>query len=103
MNNIRLFISKHQLPLFFLFSTVLGYSPWYISGEPGWFMAGMPLTGFLLVLITKGKKGIMDQLKNVVRIKSKLSYYMDILGILAGSCFITLFRLYYLRMSLNLR
>lgn len=91
MDNLRLFISKYQILLFFLFSTILGYCPWYISGEPGWFMFGMPLTGIILVGITQGKKGIIDQLKSAVRIKARLAHYMGILGILVTACLITLF------------
>ena len=87
MGKMRLFIEKYQIFLFFLFSTLLGYWPWYIYGEPGWFMYGMPLTGVVLVGITQGKKGIKEQLKSAVRIKAKPRHYLEILGILISSMF----------------
>src|SRR5690554_6405837 len=96
MSNMRLLIEKYQILLFFLFSTILGYWPWYVSGEPGWFIFGMPLTGIVLVGITQGKKGIEDQLKSAVRIKAKLSHYFGILGILISVSLITLFISYIL-------
>jgi membrane protease YdiL (CAAX protease family) len=90
MGKMRLFIEKYQIFLFFLFSTLLGYWPWYIYGEPGWFMYGMPLTGVVLVGITQGKKGIKEQLKSAVRIKAKPRHYLEILGILISVCLLTL-------------
>lgn len=91
MGNIRPFIEKYQILLFFLFSTLLGYWPWYLSGEPGWFIFGMPLTGIVLVGITQGKKGIRDQLRSAVRIKAKFSHYFGVLGILISVSLLTLF------------
>jgi membrane protease YdiL (CAAX protease family) len=94
--DIRRFIEKYQILLFFLFSTLLGYWPWYILGEPGWFMLGMPLTGIVLVGITQGKEGIKEQLKSAVRVKAKPGHYLGILGILISISLLTLFISYIL-------
>ncbi len=96
MIKIRRFIEKYQILLFFLFSTILGYWPWYVFGEPVWFMLGMPITGIVLVGITQGKKGIKEQLKSAVRVKAKTGHYLGILGILISAALLTLFISYLL-------
>lgn len=90
MNRFKIFLNKQQIWIFFFFSLLLGYWPWYILGEPIWFMYGMPITGFILVALTQGKTGILNQLKSAIRFKTKPRYYIEILAILITIASLTL-------------
>lgn len=76
------FIRKHQIIIFFLLTTLLGYGPLLITGKPIWFIYGMPISGILLTLILKGWTGVLDQLKSVFRIKAPITEYIKILALL---------------------
>ncbi len=94
MNKVKLFIKKNQIVLFFGFSLLVGYWRWYILGRAQWFIYGMPITGIILVGITQGKKGIREQLKSAVRIKTKGRYYLGIIGVLLAASLLTLLLAY---------
>lgn len=84
------FIIKYKIVIFFTCSAILGYLPWLITGEPTWFMLGMPITGIILTLITKGMPGIIDQLKSAIHIKAPILEYVKIIALLTSLNVITL-------------
>lgn len=96
MQKLSAIIKKHPVKIFFLLSTLLGYSQWIFTGKPNWFIYGMLLSGLLLTAVLDGKQGILDQLKNATRFKSSLSNYLIILLLLLAANGITLFLAYLL-------
>ncbi len=79
MQKLSAIIKKHPVKIFFLLSTLLGYSQWIFTGKPNWFIYGMLLSGLFLTAVLNGKKGILDQLKSATRFKSGLTNYLLVL------------------------
>lgn len=77
-------IEKHQVLIFFTLTTILGYLPWAITGEPLWFIYGMPISGIILTSILKGMPGISSQLKSAVAIKAPIAEYLKIILLLVA-------------------
>ena len=75
MQKLSAIIKKHPVKIFFLLSTLLGYSQWIFTGKPNWFIYGMLLSGLFLTAVLDGKQGIRDQLKSATRFKSSLTNY----------------------------
>jgi len=82
MNKFHSFVKNNQVITFFSLSAFLGYAPWIFTGKPNWFIYGMLISGFILTSIFDGKKGILDQLKNAVRVKSNYKNYLAVILIL---------------------
>lgn len=93
---MKQFIEKHQLVLFFTFSAILGYAPWLITGEPTWFIYGMPIAGITITFITKGMPGIKEQLKSAVNIKASILECLKIVFLLVSINSLTLIVSYFL-------
>lgn len=90
MQKLFMLVKKHPVLIFFLLSTLLGYSQWIFTGIPNWFIYGMLLSGLFLTAILDGKQGIRDQLKSATRFKSSLSNYLLVLLLLVAANGITL-------------
>lgn len=71
-------------------SAFLGYAPWIFTGKPNWFIYGMLISGLILTAIFEGKKGIRDQLKSAVRVRSSYKNYLAVISILVLSNLATL-------------
>jgi membrane protease YdiL (CAAX protease family) len=96
MQKLSAIIKKHPVKIFFLLSTLLGYSQWIFTGKPNWFIYGMLLSGLFLTAILDGKQGILDQLKSATRFKSNLTNYLFILLLLLAANGFTLILAYLL-------
>lgn len=79
MQKLSAIIKKHPVKIFFLLSTLLGYSQWIFTGKPNWFIYGMLLSGLVLTVVLDGEQGIRDQLKSATRFKSGLTNYLLVL------------------------
>ncbi len=79
MQKLSAIIKKHPVKIFFLLSTLLGYSQWIFTGKPNWFIYGMLISGLFLTAVLDGKQGILDQLKSATRFKSSLTNYLFVL------------------------
>lgn len=90
MTKIYNFVKNSQVITFFCLSALLGYAPWIFTGKPNWFIYGMLISGFILTAIFDGKKGVLDQLKNAVRIRSNYKNYLAVILILVISNLVTL-------------
>ena len=89
-------VKKHPVKLFFLLSTLLGYSRWIFTGTPNWFIYGMLLSGLFLTAVLAGKQGILDQLKSATRFKSSLTNYLSVVLLLLAANLITITVAYFL-------
>ncbi|PKO14591.1 MAG: hypothetical protein CVU39_14030 [Chloroflexi bacterium HGW-Chloroflexi-10] len=90
MTKIYDFVKNNQVITFFCLSAFLGYAPWIFTGKPNWFIYGMLISGFILTSIFDGKKGVLDQLKNAVRVRSNYKNYLAVILILVISNLATL-------------
>ncbi len=78
-------VKNHPVKIFFLLSTLLGYSQWIFTGKPNWFIYGMLLSGLFLTAVLDGKQGILDQLQSATRFKSSLTNYLSVLLLLLAT------------------
>lgn len=96
MQKLFAIVKNHPVIIFFLLSTLLGYSQWIFTGKPNWFIYGMLLSGLFLTALLDGKQGILDQLKNATRFKSSLIHYLSVLLLLLAANVVTLVLAYFL-------
>lgn len=96
MEKLKVFVEKYQIYLFFFFSILIGYWPWILLGKAQWFIYGMPMTGLAITAITKGKEGIIKQLRAAINIRAEKKYYLGILLVLTTINFLTLLFAYIL-------
>ena len=90
MSKLYEIVKNNRVKVFFILATLLGYSQWILTGKPNWFIYGMLLSGLILTAVFEGKKGIVDQLKSAVRIKSSYKNYLYVLLILLTANIATL-------------
>lgn len=96
MQKLSAIIKKHPVKIFFLLSTLLGYSQWIFTGKPNWFIYGMLLSGLVLTVVLDGEQGIRDQLKSATRFKSGLTNYLLVLLLPLSANVATLVLAYFL-------
>jgi len=71
-NPISTFVKKYEFLVYVVLTLILGWSPWYISGEPKALLFVPFLTALIVPAVADGKAGVMAVLRRAIRWRAPL-------------------------------
>ena len=71
-------IKQYQIPIFFVLTLLIGWFPWY-TGQDGIIIVAPTLAGLIVAFLAKGKDGLLDVLRRIVRWRAGMRWYLLIL------------------------
>ena len=72
---MKLFLERHQISLFFVFTFILSWFPWYAGIAPEVMSMGPSLAAIIIVITIGGKSGFLDLLRPFGRWRSNMSWW----------------------------
>jgi membrane protease YdiL (CAAX protease family) len=80
-NEMKTFLIRYQVVLFFLLTLFIGYLPWWGLGTIGFFAGGMTLAGLIIVAIASGRKGLGEVLRRYSKWRVNWRWYALAMGV----------------------
>ena len=80
-NPISAFVKKYPFQVYVVLTLVLGWAPWYISGNPTALVFVPFLTALIVPAVADGKAGIMAVLRRAIRWRAPLKIWAFVLFI----------------------
>jgi membrane protease YdiL (CAAX protease family) len=71
-------IKRYQIPVFFVLTLIIGWFPWYTGGG-GIVIVAPTLAGLIVAFLAKGKDGLLDVLRRIVRWRAGVRWYLLVL------------------------
>jgi membrane protease YdiL (CAAX protease family) len=78
-NPISIFVRKYPFPVYVVLTLVLGWAPWYISGNPTALVFVPFLTALIVPAVADGKAGVMAVLRRAIRWRAPLKIWAFVL------------------------
>ena len=75
---MRSLIKRYQIPIFFVLTLLIGWLPWY-TGRGGIVIVAPTLAGLIVAFLAKGKDGLLDVLRRIVRWRARVRWYLLVL------------------------
>jgi len=75
---MKSFIKRHQIPIFFAVTLIIGWFPWY-TGRGSIIYAAPLLAAFIVAFLADGRKGVLDILRRLGRWRANWRWYVFIL------------------------
>ena len=75
---MRSLLKRHQIPIFFALTLIMGWLPWY-TGRGGLVIAAPTLAGLIVTAIAEGKAGLLALLKRMIRWRAHARWYILVL------------------------
>ena len=73
---MKSFVKRYQIIFFFVLTFLLSWFPWYSRIAPEVMAMGPSLAALIIVIITGGKKGVIDWLRPFVHWRVNLRYWL---------------------------
>ena len=95
-NPISTFVKRNQFPVYVILTLVLGWAPWYISGNPTALVFVPFLTALIVPAVADGKAGVLAVLRRAIRWRAPLKIWAfvlfipAVLGLVAIAVFVLL-------------
>ena len=89
-NPISAFVKKYPFQVYVVLTLVLGWAPWYISGNPTALVFVPFLTALIVPAVADGKAGIMAVLRRAIRWRAPLKIWAFVLFVPAVLGLITI-------------
>ena len=89
-NPISTFVKKHPFPVYVILTLILGWAPWYISGNPTALVFVPFLTALIVTSVADGKAGITAVLRRAIRWRVPLRIWAFVLLIPAMLGFVSI-------------
>jgi membrane protease YdiL (CAAX protease family) len=71
-------IKRHQIPIFFALTLLIGWFPWY-TGLGSIVIVAPTLAGLIVAFLAEGKDGLLDVLRRIVRWRAHVRWYLLVL------------------------
>jgi membrane protease YdiL (CAAX protease family) len=71
-------VKRHQIPIFFALTLLIGWFPWYTGGG-GLIIVAPTLAGLIVAFLAEGKDGLLDVLRRIVRWRAGVRWYLLVL------------------------
>jgi membrane protease YdiL (CAAX protease family) len=78
-NPISIFVRKYPFPVYVVLTLVLGWAPWYISGNPTALVFVPFLTALIVAALADGKAGVKAVLRRAIRWRAPLKIWAFVL------------------------
>ena len=69
-NTLRLFLARFPFLFYAALTLLLGWAPWYLTGEPGYLFFVPLLTALIMAPLVGGREGLMNFLRRMVRVRA---------------------------------
>jgi membrane protease YdiL (CAAX protease family) len=78
---VKAFINRYQISIFFVFTFIFSWFPWYAGIAPEVMAMGPSISAFIVVLIVGGKRGFVELVRPFGRLRANLGTWgIAILG-----------------------
>jgi len=69
-NTLRLFLARFPFLFYAALTLLLGWAPWYLTGEPGYLFFVPLLTALIMAPLVGGRQGLINFLRRMVRVRA---------------------------------
>jgi len=69
-NTLRSFLARFPFLFYAALTLLLGWAPWYLTGEPGYLFFVPLLTALIMAPLVGGREGLLNFLRRMVRVRA---------------------------------